>query len=1358
MIAAPIAFADLMGSLFVSYSSEDRARVRWLCDWLTEQGFISLFLDVDEVRGLAIGDKWESQLYAQLRRTDAVLFAGSPASVASRWCFAELAMARSLGKRVFPVVLRAGGSHPLLDDTQAVDLTAGAEAGLERLRLALAVPELDPERTFDWDPRRSPFPGLEPFDERDAAVFFGRQADTERLLAQLRSSRRRHTGRLLAVVGASGSGKSSLVRAGVLPRLRRAEPPWAVLAIDRPGDQPMRALARAVVDAFRDAGEPLNQASVELTLGDGAAGLVGLASRLSDLLPGVSRPVLVFIDQAEELVGPGDDVSHLLELLYEATRGPGPLWALVTVRLESLGAFIAEARLIFDDQLLVGPLDDARLAEVIERPADRAGMRLAPGLVGRMVGDAGGGDALPLLAYTLAELYQLACARRSTTITLADYDSLGGVVGALGRSADEQFARLTRRGLGDLVLPTLNRLATVGLDGQLLRRRIALAALDEQRREVVDAFVDARLLTSTQLDGEAVVEVAHEALLRQWPPLTQTIEREREAKQRRAELERAALEWDRTGRRDEYLLAPERLSLAATDGSREDLDAIEHAFLTLSEARAAARRQAQRRRTRLVLAGMTVALAVVTTLAVVSLIQSGVANDQRRLAEARSLAVASTEQLPRDPELALLLATEAARRAHKPEIEDVLRNALQSPIRLSLRGQVGAIRDAELSRDGRHAVTTSNVGVTRLWDLRNARGRVISGQRPADVGSAGFSPDGKLVFTSGVISPLRLWDAETGRAAGPPLRVHHEHAVDAAFSDDSRRLLSWNNDGSVVLWNVVTRRRVRLVRPPVKSRTVDRSPVHAALSPDGRLAALASERGLEIRYAESGAPVWRRDGDYATVTFDRRGQRLLTTDHFDFERPPRAPPAVRVWSVNDGSTIGRLTSSDLTLSAEASFLGDGRRVLTNGRLWDPDHDRVSSLGKAANPFDDPGPDIEAAGPDGRRVAVASTSRVVIWDAASRRRLARLPADTSPVTALSIGPDGRTVLTGHSDGSIELWDPRVVALDGAQRLLPAVAVSPRSRRIAGLTRRFRLRLWDAATGRIVGRPRRALRGCFQVNESCTAALQFSADGRHLHAVLDNVGQVVTPGSAKRTSTTFITDAFGPLLTFSEDGRRVAIGQDEATGRRSPVIVRDVATGDVVSRMETEVPGGLSLSADGGILGVNSTLFVRLWNTATGREQRIVLADTDLTESITEGHPGSDLALSRDGSRAVAGLGDGSAVLFNAGDRKEPVRFFGRRDEVPRVRFSPDERYVVTSWSPGRTEIHRASDGHLIAAFAGAGAVAMTGDDRRLVIVGQDGAGLLHTCDACASWPELVKRAEQRAVRELTPAERARFLGG
>jgi hypothetical protein len=180
--------------LFISHSNQDRVEVRRLADWLSEQGVACLFLDDDPARGIAPGARWEATLYAQMRRADAVLFVGSPASVASQWCFAELAMARSLGKTVVPVAIAEGGWHPLLDDTQAVDLTRDEADGFVRLRRFLAESAPDLDRTFAWDPARPPFPGLEAFDEGDAAVFFGRQPEIDALISQLRSTRRRHTG------------------------------------------------------------------------------------------------------------------------------------------------------------------------------------------------------------------------------------------------------------------------------------------------------------------------------------------------------------------------------------------------------------------------------------------------------------------------------------------------------------------------------------------------------------------------------------------------------------------------------------------------------------------------------------------------------------------------------------------------------------------------------------------------------------------------------------------------------------------------------------------------------------------------------------------------------------------------------------------------------------------------------------------------------------------------------------------------------------------------------------------------------------------------------------------------------------
>ena len=236
-----------MPALFISHSSRDRAATEAVSRWLQRAGFATVFVDFDPERGIPAGRNWERELYAQLRRTEAVVFIATRAATASRWCFAELSLARSLGHPVFPLVMEPGVSLPLLADVQWIDLTDAdltsdgdgfvQPSGLLALLAGLRAAGLDPADAFAWDPRRSPYPGLAPFDPEDAAVFFARERETERLLELLHPTLQRGAGRFVAVVGPSGSGKSSLLRAGLLPRLARSPTQWILVPPLRPGSR-----------------------------------------------------------------------------------------------------------------------------------------------------------------------------------------------------------------------------------------------------------------------------------------------------------------------------------------------------------------------------------------------------------------------------------------------------------------------------------------------------------------------------------------------------------------------------------------------------------------------------------------------------------------------------------------------------------------------------------------------------------------------------------------------------------------------------------------------------------------------------------------------------------------------------------------------------------------------------------------------------------------------------------------------------------------------------------------------------------------------------------------------------------------
>ena len=576
--------------------------------------------------------------------------------MASQWCVLEVGLARSLRRPIFPVRLQPGVQLPLLADVQWIDLTNG-EPDLARLQAGLQAAGLDATTGFGWDPRRSPYPGLAPFAAEDAAVFFGRKQETDRLVELLQPTLARGPGRWVAIVGPSGSGKSSLLRAGLLARLAREPERWVLVPPLLPGSRPTHQLTLGLAQAFTATGRSRPPEELTTYLNRGSVGLVELAGELADLAQihnGRGHPgVLLAIDQAEELITRAGVLEQrmFLDLLTGALGEDSPLWVIATLRSEFSTTAPDRAGLaeVVDDSLVIEPLSRARLAEAIARPGQRAGLDFEAGLVERMVDDTAGGDALPLLAYTLRQLAERA--GFDDQISLDSYQAIGGVVGALQHQADRLADELARRGDGRAVIPTLLKLVTVGPDGEPARRRVQANMLSAEEQVVVNAFVDARLLTSDQNPedpaGKVTVEVAHEALLRQWPPLRQAIEDARSRLRLRAELDREAADWQRGGRDESYLLRGGRLATFDEWANRypAELGPQERDFVEASRALASQELQAARRsnrRLRTLAGGLAALLFVALTAGWVAFQQYRQTQAQSRLAQSRELASQAT--------------------------------------------------------------------------------------------------------------------------------------------------------------------------------------------------------------------------------------------------------------------------------------------------------------------------------------------------------------------------------------------------------------------------------------------------------------------------------------------------------------------------------------------------------------------------------------------------------------------------------------------------------------------------------------------------------------------------------------------
>ncbi|WP_128436367.1 TIR domain-containing protein [Streptomyces cyaneus] len=1146
-----------MTSLFISFGGQDRVKATQIRDRLRGEGYEALFLDFDPSDGIPAGRRWERELYLQLRKSDGVVFLASGTSVQSRWCFAEVSLARSLGRPVFPVRIEGDAWLELLADAQWADLADG-ESAFTKLWRGLRRAGLNPADSFSWDPARSPFPGLEPFERQDAAVFFGRDQEITRLLDLLQPTLRYGAGRFVAIIGPSGSGKSSLLRAGLLPRLERSPEHWVVLPALLPGRQPIRNLAHSFARAFDSFGRHLPIEEVTDRLGDG--GLAQLGAELHEVSG--SRNVLVVIDQAEELItrSGAEEQQAFLRMLRAGLHDDSPIWAVATMRSEFLSsapdrAGLAEA---IDDSLVVEPLSRARLPEVIERPAGRAGLDFAVGLVQRIVEETTGGDALPLLACTLQQLYERV--GPEGTVTFADYAAIGGVVGALHRQADRVSDELTRRGNG-VVLPTLLRLASIDRAGEPTRRRVRRDALRADENAVVQAFVDARLLVSRG----PTVEVAHEALLRQWTPLRHEIDAAYQALRLRSEVERLAADWERSGHDESYLLRGGRLATFEEWAEKNpgDLGPLDQQFLLASQ-----------------------------TLAHRELV---VAQEQQRYATSRSLLYQAESLRNTQAGMSLLFGI-AAMDVHPSQEAraSLVTTLIHNHYVATLTGHAAALSTVTFSPDGRTMATGARYepGVL-LWDVTGVPRRLSAIDVHNDaVWVLLFSPDGRVLATGGPDSTVVLWDVvDPARPRRLAMLTDNDlnWVSSAAFSPDGGVLLTghWDNsDGGhgdkAVLWDVTDRSR------PRRLSTMDfplTGPVHD-VAVSGTMAATGHDDGSVMLWNISDPAVPCREkvltghvNSVWAVAFSPDGTALLTggTDR-----------TAILWDIANSSPLATLTGHTSGVRAVA-FGPDGHTVATGSWdhtaiLWDiavrNRPVRLDTLGGHREPLS-----AMAFSPDGRRIATASSDRTaVLWDVAvgaRPTRIGKLTAHTDDTPALAVTPDGSTIITGSRDGTAILWRGQepVTTLTAHTDTVFAVAVSPDGRSLLTGSLDATAILWDLSgteLARLTGHAGGVMAVAFSPDGATVAigdeeatttlwdvtsarrlavltghrwdvrAVPFTPDGRIM--ITGGVDGVITVWNVSdredpRRLTTLTDDASIYAGVFSPDGQTLAVAQED-----------------------------------------------------------------------------------------------------------------------------------------------------------------------------------------------------------------------
>lgn len=628
------------GRLFISHASADNAETLALKDWLRDEGWSRLFLDIDEHEGIKAGTRWRDELANAIRRCDVVLVLVSPAWAASKWCLAELNTAGLQHKPVIACIIKPIPYEDipatLSAEWQIVDLTQGvldrtteiafddgsppvsvafSSAQLRRLKIGLQSMGLE-AGYFPWpppgDPGRLPYPGLAPLLEEDAGIYFGRDGKIGDALKLLRRIRADGNSKMMVILGASGSGKSSFMRAGLLPRLKRDDRHFLCLPAVRPSTRPLTGqagLVPALVTAFREAGIPRSLDAVETAVESGPQHVHDMLRELVAVKPvdvfadtASAEPTLVLpVDQGEELLAANatGETARFLEIIeWLVTRERGEneadtfqLVVLVTIRTDQYDAFqsLPHKKDIQREDFSLPPMPIGEYGEVIRGPGRRqveAGRPLAidDALIDALLIDIQNGgtkDSLPLLAFTLQRMY-----RRfgdSGAMMLEGYEKLGRLRGSITAAiervmelADEdrripvdRKARmvLMRRGL----VPWL---AGIDPETNTVRRRIArMSEIPDEARPLMDIMLKERLLSSDRNPetGEVTVEPAHEALLRQWSDLDEWLKERLSDYGTINGVQRAAMEWAANGKRENWLShRGDRLKDAEASAAKED--------------------------------------------------------------------------------------------------------------------------------------------------------------------------------------------------------------------------------------------------------------------------------------------------------------------------------------------------------------------------------------------------------------------------------------------------------------------------------------------------------------------------------------------------------------------------------------------------------------------------------------------------------------------------------------------------------------------------------------------------------------------------------------------------------------------
>jgi WD40 repeat protein/serine/threonine protein kinase len=1176
----------------------------------------------------------------------------------------------------------------------------------------------------------NPYKGLQAFQIADEQDFFGREKLTRKLLSRLDQSG--EFSRFLAVIGPSGSGKSSLVRAGLIPALWRGDlsgsERWYITDLV-PGVHPLDELEVALIQVAANRPENLGE---QLTRNER-----GLVRAAQIILPDDDSELVIVIDQFEEvftLVEHETDRTHFLELLQHAVTAPRSRVRLViTLRADFYDRPLQYpdfGELVRSRMETVLPLNAGELEQAIVGPAQRVGVRFEDGLVAAIVSDINyQPGALPLLQFALTELFEV---RENRTLTKQGYEQIGRAAGALAKRAEQLYLELDETGR-EAVRQMFLRLVTLGEGSDDTRRRVARSELlaiaqdADLMDEVIDTFAAYRLLALDHDPGtrSPTVEVAHEAILREWERLRQWLNESRADIRLQRILAAAAQEWLQAERDPGFLLRGARLDqfegwTASTDVA---LTKNEQTFLEASLAARQARRAEEearlQREARLEQRSRNFLRSLVAVFAVAAIISAGLglyAFQQRQVAldnaaEAQNVALVAGSQAALakdDTDTALTLAWQAVNLSPDSALAQVqLSEAAYAPgtVRLFV-GHTDSVTSVAISPDEKTMLSTSWDGVLMLWDIETGEIlRQFEGHTNA-INDVDFSADGRVAVSGSEDKTAILWDVQTGQIIRR-FDSYNAAIVAVEFSPDGKSIVAagWNDDLPMIRWDIAMGQVIQRYEGNATGMQ------GLEFTPDGSAILSGSNDGILILWdAHTGQIIYQIDtgldegsGSLREIVISPDGLTAIS----GIENSE-----VLLWDLSIGELIRRYSvdGGAQTVAFHPNdgsvFVGTGTSTLIHLDL---------ETGEILNTFTGHNEvimDVEIIA-NGRYAISASADKTLrLWELNQGQVIRRFSAPDALLFEVDISPDGRTALSGSTDGTVTLWDVEtgeMIHRFTDDQPVMAVTYSPDGNtaltgggyRFAQKVESGHIILWDMETGQEIRR--------FEGQPYVVYDVEFSPDGKR--AVSSGNGAMVIlwdveTGQELRRFEDYFVDSPWPIesfwdVEFSPDGSTIL-----AAYSKGPLILWDVETGEEINQLVGHVDAG-----------------------ATG------------------------ITFSANGQRVVSGGWDTQAILWSMESGRIIRRFTNHVGPIGQIDFTPDEQLMLGGSGDGATTLWDVETGEVIRRYnKGFVMKSVVNADGSEALVGfHDGAVELWRIDATLD--ELLEWTQaNRYIPELTCEQR------